>query len=140
MLVPVKVNVPAPSLVNPPPVLLISAEMVKSLTATPSATVKVRVEPPRASFPLIVALVPLAFVVTLPFRVSVPVPVVIELPVMLKAPAEAFRLFKSKVPAELSSVPLTVRSFVTNCSVPAAECVRLLKLDPPLLRVCVPLA
>src|SRR5262245_23137785 len=55
------------------------------------------------------------------------------------APAMALREPMSNVPAVLVIVPAAVANVVTNCKVPAPVWLRLLKLLPPAVSVCVPL-
>jgi hypothetical protein len=79
----------------PPPNPLITAIMLMSLPTAPSTMVSVRVNTPKSSFPLIVEINALAFVVTFPPSVSIPDPVVIVAPVIVSAP-DNVRLFPFK--------------------------------------------
>lgn len=74
-----------------------------------------------------------------PFIVTVPEPAVKEALFDQFPPSVIFFPFASSVPEEFVRFPLTVKSFVASCRVPAPECVRLLKLEPPAVNVCVPL-
>ena len=87
VLFPLNVSEPTSAFVNPPPPpLLITDEIVKSGSAAPLGTVRVRIAVPRATGALMVAVVALATVVILPpLRVIVLAPA-IDVPVILIVP------------------------------------------------------
>src|SRR5204862_259094 len=114
---------PAPALVSPAPVPLITAEIDSA-----SAVVIVRVAPPRSTLPLTVeptAPVPVVFCVRLPPRLSVPAPVVTLEPAAeplsrVSVPIVSLLPFRSSVAPEDTVTAVFGNTFeAPDCSVPA---------------------
>ena len=115
MLVPNRFNNPAPDLMNPNPPI-IPAEICRSGVAPPSAIFSVLSDPISEIGALILAVVPLAFVVTSPANVSVPVPV-IEVPVILTEPTVVMLFAPNAKTPELTSNPFVIPTLLTSVTV-----------------------